>query len=1289
MDGDRWRRVEEIFLSAMERPPARRQAYLDEVCDDRELRREVEGLLAADARAGDFLDDPALGRLSDVVPGDALSGESAIHVLSPGMVLAGRFRVIRFVAAGGMGEVYEAEDLELGGRLAIKTVRPEIADDREVMERFRREVQLARNVTHPAVCRCHDIFHHEPDRWPIDHAPGPDSDDADTLAEIHGFDRSLTFLSMELLEGDTLADVLRRDGVWSPRRALPIIEQVAAGLAAAHEHGVVHRDLKPANIILVAAPGAPGSVRPVITDFGLARRSAGEPGPGSTVTRRGSLVGTPSYMAPEQLDGGEITPATDVYALGILTYEMVTGRLPFEAETAHAVAFKRLTTDPVPPRTHAPGLSARWQEAILRCLAREPDRRFGDCLEVVRALGGADPGVRRKVGFLSRGIPARVAGVAAVAALALAGISATAVVGHCRGGVESSTAAGVATGRWPRRAVAVLGLRNLTGDPETAWLSGALSEMLAMELGRGTELYAVPGASVARMKQDLELVDAASLDRDTLARVRAHLGVDLAVVGAYYASDAGQEGAVRLDVRVEDAASGTTLALLTEEGSQANLLQLVARAGQKLRAALGHESSSPALEQAPDELERGGLPGSPEAARLYADGVARLRRFDALGARELLERAATLEGDAPLIHVALAEALATLGHDAAAAAAARRAHELGGELVREERLWVEARYHETSHAWQRAAEIYRTLHEFHPENLDYGLRLAAMLTEAGEGERALGVLGELRAVPGSGVREPRIDLAEAEAADALSDHRRARDAARRAVQRSQALGARWLLARAHYRLARAFYRLGEHDEARAAAEQALATFRDATDRSGQADAVNLLALIAENRAQLAKADMMYSDALALYRAIGDQAGIMLVLNNQSIVRVRQGRHHEAQAMLEECADIARAIANQEGTSRALQTLAWLYRSRADYETATTYYRQGLEVARTIHHKQLESSALISLAAVLTRQGQLGEAADMYREALPIARSTGDRDGEARCLYELADTLRRSGDVEGAARAYRETVELARTIADERKLARALSGMAMVSRMQGELSAAIDDTRRAAEIHGRIDDAEGRALNLHAAALVAVAAGRLTEARAQLDLAGDLLRQIEDHPGVAVIRYELAALDLEAGELARAERETRDVIASLAGSGQRDDELAAWTLLARIQLARGRQARARESMDRARSLASNSQYLVGRLRSRLVRAELDGAAGRVTPARDLAGAVAREASTAGLEALALEARFVRATVALTADEAAARRELTAVAEAAAERGFDLIRSRAASLTDSTADSRLHR
>ena len=286
-----------------------------------------------------------------------------------------RYEIVRFIARGGMGEVYEAIDHELGQHVALKSVAATIADDPRAIQRLKSEVQLARQITHPNVCRMYDLAFHE--------------------RAVAGRTEVIPFFTMELLEGETLGVRIRRQGRMSEDAALPMVEQMAGALAEAHRSGVIHRDFKSDNVMIVPARDG-GAERLVVMDFGLARATLRE-GPTALTVGSGAFVGSVAYMAPEQVEGRPVTIACDVYALGVVLFEMVTGRLPFEANTPLAIAVKRLNEAAPRPRTLVPTVSARWEASILRCLARSERIRFPAVEDVVQALKAATDGFRWRI----------------------------------------------------------------------------------------------------------------------------------------------------------------------------------------------------------------------------------------------------------------------------------------------------------------------------------------------------------------------------------------------------------------------------------------------------------------------------------------------------------------------------------------------------------------------------------------------------------------------------------------------------------------------------------------------------------------------------------------------------------------------------------------------------------------------------------------------------------------------------------------------------------------------------
>jgi serine/threonine protein kinase len=331
-----------IFREVLEVPVDRRSDFLAEACGgDSDLQARVQELL-------DSAEDT--NSLTAAQQGDRIPPpQPSLPIFAAGEVVDNRYEVIRFIAKGGMGEVYEVEDRELKTRVALKTVTLSPVLSAHLMIQFKREIQLARKVTHPNVCRVYDLGHHSHPTC------------GDTL-----------FLTMELLQGNTLAGYLHEHGPMTRDQALPLIGQMVSALSAAHQLGIVHRDFKPGNVMLI---GDAGQKLVKVTDFGLARSL--RPEDNSTLSHA-EVVGTPSYMAPEQFRG-QYGPETDVYALGLTIFEMLTAKQP----TSRSAPFKDIQTD------KAKQIGSRWQRVITKCVAAEPAERFHEVRDVWRTLSGS------------------------------------------------------------------------------------------------------------------------------------------------------------------------------------------------------------------------------------------------------------------------------------------------------------------------------------------------------------------------------------------------------------------------------------------------------------------------------------------------------------------------------------------------------------------------------------------------------------------------------------------------------------------------------------------------------------------------------------------------------------------------------------------------------------------------------------------------------------------------------------------------------------------------------------
>jgi serine/threonine protein kinase len=264
--------------------------------------------------------------------------------------LIGRYRVVSLLGSGGMGQVFRVESVPEGETLALKVLHPLAGADAERVRRFQREIQILTRIRHPAVLRIRDS----------------------------GESSLGLFLVTELVDGEDLKQAIRRRGPFAPAETAALGATLADALAAAHARGVVHRDVKPNNVMIARD----GSVR--LLDFGLARGAGIEV---STLTRTGTILGTPAYMSPEQFDATDVDERSDLYSLGVVLFEALTGRLPFRGATPIAVALAHKTEPPPLPRSLRPGTPAWLERAVLRCLEKEPARRFESAAEVAAELG--------------------------------------------------------------------------------------------------------------------------------------------------------------------------------------------------------------------------------------------------------------------------------------------------------------------------------------------------------------------------------------------------------------------------------------------------------------------------------------------------------------------------------------------------------------------------------------------------------------------------------------------------------------------------------------------------------------------------------------------------------------------------------------------------------------------------------------------------------------------------------------------------------------------------------------
>lgn len=359
MNAERWQKIKNLFDAAQEIAPEKRRDFFDGVCgsDAENLRVEVEKLLESLNAAQSFMENPAAAEVADMFENKQttpvahnLTGERPDEKFVAGTILASRYRIIGLLGRGGMGEVYKAEDIKLDQMVALKFLPDKLEKDAAALNHFISEVRMARQIAHANVCRVFDI------------------------SEING----RHFISMEYVDGDDLSSLLRRIGRLPSERAVEIARQLCVGLHAIHDAKILHRDFKPANIII----DSKGKVR--ITDFGVA-------GFVEDVSRENLRMGTPAYMSPEQITGGKISQTSDIYALGLVLYEIFTGKQAFTADSVLDLIRKNRDETPTNPSDYVKDIDPLVEKVIFQCLEKNPLDRPPSALYVAMALPGGNP----------------------------------------------------------------------------------------------------------------------------------------------------------------------------------------------------------------------------------------------------------------------------------------------------------------------------------------------------------------------------------------------------------------------------------------------------------------------------------------------------------------------------------------------------------------------------------------------------------------------------------------------------------------------------------------------------------------------------------------------------------------------------------------------------------------------------------------------------------------------------------------------------------------------------------
>ena len=1229
---ERWQKIKELFVAASERNPKDRNEFLNQACgSDKSLRAEVESLLVAaesEAPASALLNTSVMRPLAAQLMPDLMVGRRA-----------GAYQLVRRIGTGGMAAVYLAvrADDQYQKQVAVKVVRPQSASE-ELLNRFRNERQTLASLDHPNIVK---------------------------LLDGGNTDEGLPFLVMDYVEGTPIDDYCDARKLSIEER-LRLFCQVCAAVQYAHQHQIIHRDLKPSNI-LVTPNGAPK-----LLDFGIAKVfDPRAPAQTLVVTQTSTRRMTPAYASPEQVRGEVVTSATDIYSLGVVLYELLTGHRPYKLKQSTPAEIERAICEEEPEKlstavdrvetvtgadgttstTITPEVVSQTREGepdklrrrlrgdldniVLMALQKEPQRRYASVEELANDLQKhldhlpvlARPNTLsyRASKFISRHKTEAVA--AALLLLVLGGgvfftfWEAHRAAEKARAEIDSQRSRG-------RRSIAVLGFRNASGRNDIAWVSKALSEMLTTELTAGEKLRTISSEEVAQAKINLQIPEADSLGRASLGRVYKNLGSDFVVLGSYL-DLGGADRRVRLDLRLQDAALGETVAAIAEEGDENALPDLVIRAGEDLRDRLGVSRIS-AAESAKVEAS---LPQNPEAIRLYAEGVAKLQSFDFLGARDLLEKAAIADPTNALIHLALVEVWVALGYEAKAKDEAKKAFDLAGDLPREQNLWIEGTYRQIARENDKAIEIYRTLFTFFPDNLRYGWRLAS----AQKGKDAVATIEALRKLPPPARDDPLIDVAEADNAGRLGEPQKQAEAAGRAARKAEARGARLLAGRARITEANALEQLGQLDKALAELKAAKQLLAELGDRYGEARALRHMSTVLADQAKFEEAKQALQGAIEIVRQVGNRAVEAQLLNNLANIQAHQNDDSGAIASLNQSLAISRELGYRHAIAVTLDSIATRETDHRQLKSAEAHFQESLDIYRDLGDQAGIATSLGHFAEALEAEGKIVEAKSMLEESVQIHRRTGIKTELGMALINLASLQANRGELAPAKRSYSEALQILDQSKSQMYLGYAIAGL-------GEL---------------------------------ALTEGDFDSARKHLDEALAQRQQVGTKQYIAESWLSQANLALEEGNASNASHLAQQAAAVFSDNKSVDLELQADALTVQSLLAEGKLAEAAgliaTTSERAAALEDFSTQTIVRIANARVRA----ASGKATEAQKLLEQSLADTRKAGLLALQFETRLALGEAEIKAgNSAAGRAELRALERDARAKGFVLMARKAA-------------
>ncbi len=946
--------------------------------------------------------------------------QSAQATLEPGMVLAQRYEILEILGQGGMGAVYKATDLELNRTLALKVIRPDLARDKAIVDRFKQELLLAHQVTHRNVIRIYD------------------------LSEADG----MKFITMEYVEGENLLSLIRQKNKFSPAEAVEIIQQVCRALEAAHSVGVIHRDLKPQNIM------RDKTGRILVMDFGLARTLEGD-----GMTQSGALVGTMEYMSPEQALGKTLDQRSDIFALGLIFYEMLTGQMPFRADSTLASLIKRTQERVSPVSSHDNTIPQSLSNIVTKCLERDLDLRYQTAADLLADLerwqgkrAGATLSFEPRVGPWGRTLPwpSITAGVIVVM-LALTGYL---LRDKLFRPVPGQSSAG------PAVSLAILPFRNASGDPSFDWLGPSLADMLSTDVGQSAQLRTVSPDRLHQVLQDLHIAPNTSLDPTMLRRIAEFSSADVVVFGQY--ARFGDQ--VRIDATLQDLKNNRTIPLKAEAPSEKDIPSASDKLADSVRQNLA--LSKDVLKELKATSYQP-TSTSMDALRDYNQGVGLLREGKNLEAEKHLEAATKADATFALAFSKLAQTYSNLGYDAEAEQAAQRAVGLSQNLPETEKYLLVAIQAQITKNFPAAIKAYESLAKASPENADVQSALATLYEQSGDFAKA---------------REFNQKILRANPKD---------------------IGATLAMGRLDIK----------SDNAQSALDPLNKALTLSVELDNQEQKANILHAMAVAYRMLSKPeDGLRNDqeALAIYRSIGQKRGIATSLNEIARSEVLLGKTKEALGNFQEALQIRRDIGDKRGLGDTLIDLGNFYDDGGNHDQALRMYKESLQIERDIGNERLQSACLNNIAGVYFAKGEYEDARTYYQQALHLQEKSKAPEDIVESVHNLAETSVKMGEYDQAFSQYMRALELRRSMNDVRGAGIESYTLGMILDYQGRFGAAISSKQDALKTFQNLKDRTywmAEILGGYAQALIL--AGRGDEAKTYLDDALNLSRELKN------------------------------------------------------------------------------------------------------------------------------------------------------------------------------------